>query len=233
MTEENDEAFTEAVRTDVAKILEGIQKFSPLKSEQGDTEMLGECIVAIGRDPNATPARFSAILEQVQEGTEIDRSALSSAVAAYIPQGIPPNGKAKAGLVCMVCTLLTLASVIEAMGQLSKYNRARCLEAMSDANRWMGFLLGVLQGFNMNTTLQDERAEQARRATNGRRLIGASTRERVRVAAEHHRHLKKGDAAFEIAPKVGLSHDRVRKLLSELFPGDSWGISSDLTSPNH
>jgi len=96
----------------------------------------------------------------------------------------------------------------------------------------MGFMLGVLQGFNMNTALQDERDAQVRRAAQGRRLIGASTRERVRAAAEQHRHLTKGEAAFEIAEEIAMSPDRVRKLLSEIFPGPEWVKSADMTSRN-
>lgn len=72
----------------------------------------------------------------------------------------------------------------------------------------------------------------ARRATNGRRLIGATTRERVRTEAEKRMHLTKGAAAYEIGTAINLSPDRVRRLLSELYPGKSWAASPDLTSRN-
>ena len=70
------------------------------------------------------------------------------------------------------------------------------------------------------------------RAANGRRLIGATTRNRVRAEAAKRMHLTKGAAAYEIGSAINLSPDRVRKLLSELFPGDSWVTSPDLTSRN-
>lgn len=69
--------------------------------------------------------------------------------------------------------------------------------------------------------------DNARRAANGRRLIGATTRESVKREAAKHMHLNKGAAAYEIASKINLSPDRVRKLLSQLFPGDSWAASAD------
>ena len=72
----------------------------------------------------------------------------------------------------------------------------------------------------------------SRRAANGRRLIGATTRDRVRAEAEKHKHLTKGAAAYAIGTAINLSPDRVRKLLSELFPGDSWVASTDLTGRN-
>ena len=81
-------------------------------------------------------------------------------------------------------------------------------------------------------SLKFARIDNARRATNGRRLIGATTRENVKKEAAKHMHLNKGAAAYEISSKINLSPDRVRKLLSELFPGDSWVASADLTSRN-
>ena len=63
----------------------------------------------------------------------------------------------------------------------------------------------------------------ARRATKGRKLIGSASRERIRKAAENFQHLPKSTAAPEIAKVVSLSPDRVRILLSELFPGAEWG----------
>lgn len=72
----------------------------------------------------------------------------------------------------------------------------------------------------------------SRRAANGRRLIGETTRNRVRAEAEKRMHLTKGAAAYEIGSAINLSPDRVRKLLSEIFPGDSWVTSLDLTRHN-
>jgi hypothetical protein len=60
------------------------------------------------------------------------------------------------------------------------------------------------------------------RAANGRRLIGATSREKVRTAAQKFKHLSKESAAPNIADSVGLSAGTVRRYLSELFPGDKW-----------
>lgn len=85
-------------------------------------------------------------------------------------------------------------------------------------------------GYRHNSKLTG--IDNARRAANGRRLIGATTRENVKREAAKHMHLNKGAAAYEISSKINLSPDRVRKLLSELFPGDSWVASADATSHN-
>ena len=69
----------------------------------------------------------------------------------------------------------------------------------------------------------DTRAANSRRGANGRRLIGATTREKARTAAEQFRgkHSRES-AAPMVAELIGKSPAHVRKLLSELFPGDAW-----------
>lgn len=59
-------------------------------------------------------------------------------------------------------------------------------------------------------------------AIQGRRLIGANSREKVRVQASIWKHLSKESAAAEISDAIGLSSGTVRRYLSELFPGDDW-----------
>lgn len=88
------------------------------------------------------------------------------------------------------------------------------------------YIFGFLHALGMVATAN------ARRAANGRRKIGNLSMERVRAAAVQHFHQTKFDAAVDIAPKVGLSAGRVQKMLTALFPGDSWGASSDATSRN-
>ncbi len=61
-----------------------------------------------------------------------------------------------------------------------------------------------------------------KRAANGRRLIGATTREKVRLEAIKHRHKSKEQAAADMAANVNLSIGHIKRLLSDLFPGDSW-----------
>lgn len=66
----------------------------------------------------------------------------------------------------------------------------------------------------------------SRRATNGRRLIGANSRAKVASAAESFRHLSKERAAAAIAQTVNLDPGTIRRYLSELFPGDKWKLKS-------
>jgi hypothetical protein len=61
-----------------------------------------------------------------------------------------------------------------------------------------------------------------KRAANGRRLIGATSRAKVAKAAEQFRHLSKGNAAYEMASIVNLDPGTIKRYLSELFPGDKW-----------
>ena len=76
---------------------------------------------------------------------------------------------------------------------------------------------GYLEGRN--------HANQARvrKAANGRKLIGETTRSKVRISAQSYMHLPKEDAAYSIASDVQKSTATVRKLLSKMFPGDKWG----------
>lgn len=61
-----------------------------------------------------------------------------------------------------------------------------------------------------------------KKAVNGRKLIGASSRAKVQKHAENFRHLSKDSAAPAIANVVGLSPGTVRRYLTELFPGLDW-----------
>ena len=62
----------------------------------------------------------------------------------------------------------------------------------------------------------------AKRATEGRKLIGAASRDKVRKASASYRHLSKELAAPIIAEAANLSPGTVRRYLSELFPGVEW-----------
>lgn len=61
-----------------------------------------------------------------------------------------------------------------------------------------------------------------RRAANGRRLIGATSRAKVAKTAEEFRHLSKEKAAAAMADIVNLDAGTIRRYLSELFPGSQW-----------
>ena len=82
----------------------------------------------------------------------------------------------------------------------------------------LAYTKGIEDGKLMTSKLN------ARRATNGRRLIGESSRRKVRDAAEKYRHLPKSAAAPLIAKLVNLSPENVRTQLSSLFPGESWKV---------
>jgi hypothetical protein len=78
--------------------------------------------------------------------------------------------------------------------------------------------------FGYLSALLDSRMDTGRRATDGRRLIGATTREKVRKEAA--RYLGTGKAKEEvaalIAPLLGKSFGHVLKRLYEEFPGEKW-----------
>lgn len=60
------------------------------------------------------------------------------------------------------------------------------------------------------------------RATKGRELIGAASREKVKGAAAAFMHLSKVNASYEMAKLVNLDPGTIRRYLSELFPGNEW-----------
>lgn len=78
--------------------------------------------------------------------------------------------------------------------------------------------------FGYLRALMDSRMDSGRRATNGRRLLGATTRERVRKAAMRHLGTgrSKEEVAALIATSVGKSFGHVLKTLIKEFPGDKW-----------
>lgn len=67
-----------------------------------------------------------------------------------------------------------------------------------------------------------EARPDTRRAADGRRLIGATSRDKVRHAAEKYRHMSKEAASVSIADDVRLAHGTVKRYLSELYPGEKW-----------
>jgi hypothetical protein len=93
--------------------------------------------------------------------------------------------------------------------------------------------------FGYLSALVDSRNDIARRGSDGRRLIGATTRERVRNAAADHRgKLTKDAASVLISDLIGKSIGHVRRVLTKEFPGDSWGnpesdTSTDLSGQDH
>ena len=77
------------------------------------------------------------------------------------------------------------------------------------------------------TAVENQGLESSRHGAEGRRRIGATSKEKVRDAAAVHRAagISKEKAALDIAQDVSLSPSTIRKLLSELFPGSKWKSS--------
>ena len=82
--------------------------------------------------------------------------------------------------------------------------------------------LGVFFQLGRHFERSKIRHETVARASNGRRLIGATSRAKVAKAADGLRHFSKEKAATEMADKVILDPGTIRRYLSELFPGDKW-----------
>jgi hypothetical protein len=83
-----------------------------------------------------------------------------------------------------------------------------------------GMIVGTLGSLGLS--LKEIRLASVKKASKGRKLIGAASRSKVKKAAEFYRHLSKEKAAPEIAKIVSLDSGTVRRYLSELFPRDAW-----------
>jgi hypothetical protein len=95
--------------------------------------------------------------------------------------------------------------------QLTEEERDFTMELMTQA-----ILLGEVSRRNQVAKLN------SKRATNGRRLIGAASRAKVAKVAESFMHLSKEKAASAMSNSVNLDTGTIRRYLSELFPGDKW-----------
>ncbi|MNV12914.1 hypothetical protein D3C71_1035390 [compost metagenome] len=87
--------------------------------------------------------------------------------------------------------------------------------------RLMGQLAGYLAALHATNSFRVKRGAQSRRAQ------GDVTRDRVKLVAKQYTHLSRESAAFQIADVVGKSSGTIRRLLSELFPGEEWHKSID------
>ena len=63
---------------------------------------------------------------------------------------------------------------------------------------------------------------KVKKAANGRRLIGAVTRDNVVKEAKSHMGQSKDDASHAIGKIIGKSSGTVKRYLTELYPGDKW-----------
>lgn len=94
-----------------------------------------------------------------------------------------------------------------------------------------GFELMMAESIGYMQSLQDQQSRLVRNGAKGRKKFGDKTRSKVRDAAAQLRgRMPRDKAAPEIAQSVGLSEDRVKRLLSELFPGDAWVADTSVRS---
>ena len=63
---------------------------------------------------------------------------------------------------------------------------------------------------------------KVRKAADGRRLIGATTREKVAKEGKLHMGQSKDDASYAIGKIIGRSSGTVKRYLTELYPGQEW-----------
>ena len=84
-----------------------------------------------------------------------------------------------------------------------------------------GYLDAVLLGCELEKKINNQKRSQ--KATNGRRLLGAATRERVKKEAEKIRFTTTKSVAANIIGDI-VSKDRgtIARYLTEMFPGDKW-----------
>lgn len=97
----------------------------------------------------------------------------------------------------------------------------------SDPDKWMDSAksahLWIISAQGYLHAIQSTRINTTVRGANGRKLIGSSTRTRVKEAAKKIPFgITKDNAAQSIAENIGLSRSRTLKLLTELFPGSEW-----------
>lgn len=72
-------------------------------------------------------------------------------------------------------------------------------------------------------SIRHDRQSRGLRAAKGRRNIGDAKRKRVQSLATHYiGKSSKEQAAFSIAEQIGAAPSSIRKILGELFPGQSW-----------
>lgn len=203
--------FSEAVVLELARVTEGLEKYSKPLFEEVEWN---EFISAIGRDPEATPSIFARMIAQVASNKPAITSSLSSAVARFIPDGLPSNSKAHTGFICLLSTCISLACCKDAVTHLKNGDRSACLTSVGEANQWMGFMLGTLSGFNSNKAL----TESAKLKANKRHEPNHENRKKVFAWCEENmdRFSSMDAAAFDIAETFVPNKFRtVRDWLSE------------------
>lgn len=135
-------------------------------------------------------------------------------------QGEVGHWHASAGHAPRRFALLTLERVAIALDALESFGSG-------DPTDGFGIVLfateEIARSHAYMTAMTHARDEHVRRGADGRRLIGATARERVRKAAQRHQgKVTREAAAIEIAEEVGRSPATVRRMLTSLFPGARW-----------
>ncbi|MDE2396268.1 MAG: hypothetical protein KGM91_12595 [Burkholderiales bacterium] len=111
--------------------------------------------------------------------------------------------------------LIQLASNLFRMDKNSEWGKL-----LVESGRLTNHVYGYL------CALRDVQRATVRRGANGRKLIGATTRSRIRTAAHEvlsgNPELSKDQAASLIGNRVGKAPSTVRGLLSKIFSADEW-----------
>ncbi|MCR6480582.1 hypothetical protein NU688_30820 [Variovorax sp. ZS18.2.2] len=209
-----------------------LQSFRTPEHHALSAQDIDGCMAALDERPDLGDLWIAELLRQVREESVLRLDDVPKELLCFLPARrftVSATRIAAYVRVLYVDLIRQLLSLTNA-GESKDY--LRCLTSVLRMQEIVGLLQGLVEGFGLNEKLSEARLEGARRAAQGRRLIGASTRERVRLEAEKHKHLTKGAAALAISERVQLSVDRVRRLLSELYPRGDWVASSDVTSQN-
>jgi len=161
---------------------------------------IAQCAALRLIDADANPAAISAIFRKVTA----DREHL--------------QGKGAVQSYALIHLHFLCRDVAECRHALDEGNLELARAHLNNADR----VRNQLDGFLM--AMQLHRYDGSNRAISARKKVGATTRDRVRAAAQKHRLLQRSrfNSAPLIAEEVRLSSSRVLRLLSELFPGDDW-----------
>jgi hypothetical protein len=163
-------------------------------------------------------ARKVKILKKGEGSLEL-RQAWFNGVGEEFPSETDPKAMALHSLMFAEGLLFSAECLSKDLSLRDEFSieRPRWASILQDAAQWIPYAYGYL------CALADAREEVVRQGANGRRLIGATTRERIRQAAEPHRgNISREVAAPLIAEEVGKSAATVRRMLSELYPGSNW-----------
>ena len=151
-------------------------------------------------------------------GRTIADLAAAPSLETQIPKSTDPKGLARMYMRSLAKNL----SMLKRLHHEDAPVMSNCLGLMFLVGAQQNCVAGIL------ASIDSTGRRTASAGAEGRRKIGANTRERVRIAAEGLRgRMSKEDAAVQIASSIGKGAATVRRILSSTFPGDSWRIRND------